>query len=98
MGAKHIKRIEIPISKGICDCRVFRADYLFMAPLEVYITFVDSSGVRVRGKSMIYKKTSKKVRKLKGKTKYYIRIRTFKTIKGVKYYSPWSGIKTVRIR
>lgn len=45
-----------------------------------------------------YKKTSKKVRKLKGKTKYYIRIRTFKTIKGVKYYSPWSGIKTVRIR
>ena len=60
VGAKHIKRIEIPISKGICDCRVFRADYLFMAPLEVYITFVDSSGVRVRGKSMIYKKTSKK--------------------------------------
>ena len=42
-----------------------------------------------------YSKTSKKVTKLKGKTKYYIRIRTYKTISGKKYYSPWSKAKTV---
>ena len=42
-----------------------------------------------------YSTTSKKVTKLKGKTKYYIRIRTYKTVGGKKYYSPWSKVKTV---
>lgn len=42
-----------------------------------------------------YSKTSKKITKLKGKTKYYIRIRTYKTVSGTKYYSPWSKVKTV---
>ena len=41
-----------------------------------------------------YKKVSKKVRKLRGGRKYYIRIRTYKTVKGVKYYSPWSKTKS----
>ena len=45
-----------------------------------------------------YKKTSKKIKKLKGKKKYYVHVRTFKTIKGVKYYSPWSKTKTVKTR
>ena len=42
-----------------------------------------------------YSSTSKKVTKLKGKTKYYIRIRTYKTVSGTQYYSPWSKVKTV---
>lgn len=37
-----------------------------------------------------YKKVSKKVRGLKAGKKYYVRIRTYKTIKGKRYYSPWS--------
>lgn len=45
-----------------------------------------------------YKKVSKKVTKLKGKKKYFVRVRTYKTIKGVKYYSPWSKVKTVKTR
>ena len=45
-----------------------------------------------------YKKVSKKVKKLKSKKKYYVRIRTYMTVGGVKYYSPWSKIKTVRTR
>ena len=45
-----------------------------------------------------YKKVSKKVTKLKGKKKYYVRVRTYKTVSGVKYYSPWSKIKTVKTR
>lgn len=32
----------------------------------------------------------------KGKT-YYTRIRTYKTVSGAKYYSDWSGLKTVKI-
>lgn len=39
--------------------------------------------------------TSKSLNKLKAKKKYYLRIRTYKTIKGKKYYSHWSKAKHV---
>ena len=42
-----------------------------------------------------YRKTSKKVTKLKGGRKYYVKIRTYKKVSGTKYYSPWSKVKTV---
>ena len=42
-----------------------------------------------------YKTTSKTVSKLKAKKKYYVRIRTYKTVSGTKYYSSWSGSKYV---
>ncbi|MBQ6623347.1 MAG: fibronectin type III domain-containing protein [Mogibacterium sp.] len=42
-----------------------------------------------------YKTTSKKVTKLKAKKKYFVRVRTYKKLYGVKYYSPWSAAKTV---
>ena len=35
------------------------------------------------------------VRKLKAKKKYYVRVRTYKTVNGIKYYSGWSKSKTV---
>ena len=42
-----------------------------------------------------YKTSSKTITKLKAKKKYYVRIRTYKTISGKKYYSSWSSAKTV---
>ena len=39
--------------------------------------------------------TSKEITNLKAKKKYYVRIRTYKTVKGKKYYSSWSSAKTV---
>lgn len=44
------------------------------------------------------KKTSKKVKNLKKNKKYYVRIRTYKTVKGVKYYSGWSKILKVKTK
>ncbi len=41
------------------------------------------------------KTTSKTVSKLKGKKKYYIRIRTYKKVGNKKYYSSWSTSKNV---
>lgn len=41
------------------------------------------------------KTTSKKVTKLKSKKKYYVRVRTYKTVGKTKYYSSWSKAKTV---
>ena len=41
------------------------------------------------------KTTSTTVKKLKGKKKYYVRIRTYKTVNGKKIYSDWSKSKKV---
>lgn len=40
-------------------------------------------------------KTSKTIKNLKAKKKYYVRVRTYKKVNGVKYYSGWSKAKTV---
>ncbi len=39
--------------------------------------------------------SSKTVSKLKGKKKYYVRVRTYKTVNGKKIYSSWSKAKSV---
>lgn len=44
------------------------------------------------------KKTSKKITKLSKKKTYYVRVRTYKTVKGVKYYSAWSKAKKVKTK
>ncbi|MBR3737359.1 MAG: fibronectin type III domain-containing protein [Eubacterium sp.] len=41
------------------------------------------------------KTVSKSITKLSAKKKYYVRIRTYKTVDGKKYYSSWSKAKTV---
>ncbi len=41
------------------------------------------------------KTTSKTISKLKAKKKYYVRIRTYKTVGKTKYYSSWSKAKAV---
>ncbi len=43
-------------------------------------------------------KTSKSITGLKAKKKYYVRMRTYKTVKGKKYYSDWSKAKSVRTK
>ena len=45
-----------------------------------------------------YKKVSRKVKGLKKKTKYFVRVRTYKTVSGTKYYSPWSKTKSVKTK
>ena len=53
--------------------------------------FKNARKVKVKG----YKATSKKLSKLKGGKKYYVRVRTYRTIKGKTYYSIWSAKKAV---
>lgn len=47
--------------------------------------------VKVKG----YTKTSKTIKSLKAKKKYYVRVRTYMTVGGTNYYSGWSGTKSV---
>ena len=42
------------------------------------------------------KTTKVTIKKLKAKKKYYVRIRTYKTVNGKKVYSSWSKVKTVK--
>ena len=41
-----------------------------------------------------YKTTSLTIKSLKAKKKYYVRMRTYKTVSGKKYYSAWSSKKS----
>ena len=45
-----------------------------------------------------YSVTSKKISKLKAKKTYYVQIRTYTTVNGVKYYSGWSTAKSVKTK
>ena len=45
-----------------------------------------------------YSKTKKKITGLKSKKQYYVRIRTYTTISGQKYYSTWSTAKTIKTK
>lgn len=56
--------------------------------------FKKSKTLTVNSKSAV----SKTVRKLKSGKVYYVRIRTYKTVNGKKFYSVWSGYKTVKTR
>ena len=42
--------------------------------------------------------TSKTISKLKAKKRYYVRVRTYKTVSGTKYYSAWSAKKYVKTK
>lgn len=44
------------------------------------------------------KTTSKTIKKLKAKKKYYVQVRTYKTVSGKKVYSAWSAKKSVKTK
>ena len=45
-----------------------------------------------------YKTTSTTIKSLKAKTTYYVRVRTYKTVSGTKYYSGWSTVKYAKTK
>ena len=44
------------------------------------------------------KTTSTTIKNLTKNKKYYVRIRTYKTVSGKTYYSSWSSVKNVKIK
>ncbi len=44
------------------------------------------------------KTVTKTVSKLSKNKKYYVRVRTYKTVSGTKYYSSWSNVKNIKIK
>ena len=56
--------------------------------------FKSAKTVTVKG----YKSTGKTITKLTKNKKYYVRVRTYKTVGKTNYYSGWSGAKSVTIK
>lgn len=71
-----------------------------MKSISGYQIQYSSSANMKKAKSVNAKSNAKNitVKKLSSKKKCYIRIRTYKTIKGKKYYSDWSKVKKVKVR
>lgn len=44
------------------------------------------------------KTVSKVIKKLTSKTTYYVRVRAYKTVSNVKYYSAWSATKSLKVK
>lgn len=55
-------------------------------------SFKSYSQVKVKGKST----ASVKIGKLKPAKKYYVKVRAYKVVNGVTYYSSWSAVQTVK--
>lgn len=53
--------------------------------------FKNAKSITIKGSST----TSKKISGLSAKKKYYVRVRTYKTVNGTKYYSSWSSVKKI---
>lgn len=56
--------------------------------------FKNATTVTVKG----YKNTSKNIYKLTKNKKYYVRVRTYKTVSKANYYSGWSNVKSITIK
>ena len=75
-------------------------NYNALPATKVTITVrpLNTTGVALKSVRKGQAKVSwKPVKKLSSKKKCYIRIRTYKTIKGKKYYSDWSKVKKVKV-
>ncbi|SDB06947.1 N-acetylmuramoyl-L-alanine amidase family protein [Eubacterium oxidoreducens] len=59
-----------------------------------YSTSKDFSSAKK--KNISSSKKSKTITGLKGAKKYYVRIRTYKTVDGTNYYSSWSAVQSVK--
>ena len=49
-------------------------------------------------KTVLVSKTNTTLKNLKGGVKYYVRVRSYKTIGGVNYYSAWSNAKSAKAK
>ena len=51
-----------------------------------------------KSKTVVTKKLTTTIKKLKAKKRYYIKARAYKVVKGKRYYGKWSTVKRVKVR
>lgn len=93
------------LSKGKASIKVTwkkQATKMSTARITGYQIQYATNGSYTKNKKTVkikkYSTTKKQIKKLKRKKKYYVRIRTYKTIGSTTYYSKWSTTKTVKTK
>ena len=90
------------LSKVTAAKKSFKASWKAVSDITGYqIQYSTDKSFKKNKKTVTVSKsktTSKTVKKLKAKKKYYVRIRTYKTVSGKKYYSEWSKAKSVKTK
>ena len=82
---KNYNNVKVAWEKQTTQTTGYKIEY------SIYSDFSKSKKVLVTKKKI----TSLTLANLKRRTKYYVRIRTYREINGKKYYSKWSKVKTI---
>lgn len=78
-----------------------KLQYKYRKQITGYEIRYSTSAKMTKAKKIVIKHvaaTGRTVKKLKSKTKYYVQIRTYKTVNGTKYYSAWSAKKSLKTK
>lgn len=82
---KGKKAFTVKISKKSVQVTGYQVRYSRSSKFSSYVTKTITS----------YKTTKKTVTGLATKKKYYVKVRTYKTVNGTRYYSGWSNVKSI---
>ena len=66
--------------------------------VTVKARFIGKATITITAQNANYNKATKKITNLTKGRKYYVRMRTYNTVGGVKYYSGWCTVKAVTIK
>ncbi len=100
VAQKTVANLGAPTISGLtAQSKGFKVTWKSVANIDGYqIQYSTSSSFKSGNKTVTvsgYKSTSKTVKSLKAKKKYYVRIRAYKKINGKNVYSSWSKSKYV---
>ncbi len=96
INPKKTKVIKLSASSKGFTIKYKKGDKLISGYQVQYSTRSDFKGAKI--KKVSKSKTSQKVKGLKAKKTYYVRVRTYKIVRGKKYYSDWSSAKRVKTK
>ena len=99
---KTVKPKKTSIKKLSKGKKKFTVTWAKVSGVKGYqIQYSSDKKFKKNNKSIIVTKqktTKATVKKLKSKKKYYVRVRTYKTVNGKKIYSSWSKVKSVKTK
>lgn len=98
---KLINKNNASIAKLVAKKKALKVTWKKKAGVNGYQLQYSTSKKFKKAKTVTIKKaktTSKIIKKLKAKKKYYVRIRTYITVDGKKYYSKWSKVKSKKTK
>jgi len=101
-NTKTVKPKKTSIKKHSKGKKKFTVTWAKVSGVKGYqIQYSSNKKFKKNNKSVTVTKqktTKATVKKLKSKKKYYVRVRTYKTVNGKKIYSSWSKVKSVKTK